>query len=130
MRKHTLDNRRVSCPNAHYLGVHNKLYAKCGDMLIYERDNHQFTARVIGRIASVDNDGMNCVGWLSVLAISQDGYELYVRWIHPSMVRAVFDPPTKIPAFFYSKEWPVDNEKLAYAESQGSLHEFYIDKVI
>lgn len=128
MRKHRLDNRKVSCPNAHYLGVHNKLVAKRGDMLIYEQDNHHKTARVIGRIASVDNDGENCVGWLSVLVLAQDGYSLYLRWINPAWVRAIFDPPQKVPAFFFSTKWP-DNVKLNYAIEQGSLHEFYIDKV-
>jgi hypothetical protein len=97
-------------------------------MLIYEQDNHQRTARVIGRIATVDSDGEDCVGWLAVLVLSQDGYSLYLRWINPHWVRAIFDPPTKVPAFFFSAEWP-DNSKLNYADEQGSLHEFYIDNI-
>lgn len=121
-------NRKVSCPNAHYLGVHNKLCAKRGDMLIYEQDNNHRTARVMGRIATVDSDGEDCKGWLSVLVLSQDGYSLYVRWINPAWVRAIFDPPKKVPAFFFSAEWP-DNDKPAYASEQGSLHEFYISNV-
>lgn len=128
-RQHTLDNRKVGCPNAHFLGVHNKLSAKRGDMLIYEQDNHKYTARVMGRIATVQPDGLeDCRGWLSVLVLSDDGYSLYLRWINPLWVRAIFDPPKKVPAFFFGDNWP-DNAKLAYASEQGSLHEFYIDKV-
>jgi hypothetical protein len=63
MRKHTLDNRKVTCPNARYLGVHNKLVAKRGNMLIYEQDNHQRTARVIGRIIPYICDGSIRIGF-------------------------------------------------------------------
>lgn len=128
MRKHTLDNRKVPCQNARYFGCHDKLSAKRGDMLIYEKDNHHYTARVIGRLATVDSDGEDCKGWLSVLSISDDGYSLYLRWINPLWVRAIFNPPKKVPAFFYSDDWS-SNDKLHYASQQGSLHEFYIDKV-
>ena len=130
MRKHTLDNKKVSCPNATYSGSWNRYVAKKGDMILFHDTNAPIhLARVVGRIATCDSDGENCVGWLSVLVLSEDGYFLYVRWVEPSQVRAIFDPPTKIPAFFFGAKWP-DAATLYAASEHGSLHERYIDKVL
>ena len=136
MRKHTLDNKKVTCPNATYSGHWNRYVAKKGDMILYHDKTAPdatfapvHLARVVGRIATCDSNGENCVGWLSVLVLSEDGYGLYVRWVEPVQVQAIFDPPTKIPAFFFGAKWP-DAATLYAASEHGSLHERYIDNVV
>lgn len=130
MRKHTMDNKKIRCPSAIYSGHNDKLVAKRGDGITFLAwsDGPVCLGRVLGRIASCDDDGENCVGWAVVMSLSQDGYGIYYRWVKPSWIKSVFTMPTKVPAFFFGDMMKMDNEKLMHLHEQGSLHEWYIDK--
>lgn len=131
MRHFTLDNKKIPAPNAQYLGFHNKLAAKRGHGILCRvwKDGPISLARVLGRIASCDSDGEDCRGFACVLMLSDDAHAVYTRWIDPKHIIAIFDMPSRIPAFFFSQVWDKPLSAILHAERQGSLHELYIDKL-
>ena len=125
MRKHTLDNRKVLCRSAPYVSYYKACTLKRGDMFLYEQDNHRFLARSLGRIASCDNDGLDCTGWIVCLVTSEDHRSVYMRWVDPNSVRAIFDAPTKMMTLFFAPELPPLSDIMEQYE-RGSLCETFL----
>jgi hypothetical protein len=127
MRKFTLDNRKVICPNASLLGD-GKRILKRGDCFAYcDANGKQLFARSLGRISSVDSDGDDCRGWIHAMVLGSRF--VYIRWINPADVESIYPTPTKLSAFFFSPDLPYSGEEITDLIEYGTLSEYYMDKV-
>lgn len=128
MRKATLDNRKVICPNASLLCGRGRVL-KRGDMFVYDMAGEPGLrlARSLGRIKTVDKDGIDCTGFICAMVLSIDGTYLYERWIDPKEVTQIFDAPTKTAAFFFAPSLPFASETIRDLMAYGTMSEIYID---
>lgn len=85
-RKVVLDRKQVICRNAAPL----RMIVKPGMWVTFNNAGkmcNSSSGRVIGRIADIENDGLeNCRGWLCVAALSHDSSFFMERWVKPEWV--------------------------------------------
>ena len=110
----TRDNVAVFLPCATTLGF-GKTKAKRGNWILYERDNHKFIGRVIGRVI--------CEGvvYVEIAKASENFSHVFVGWVKPEEVKECREkPPRAVFAFFAGFEWhsaDAIHAKLAYGVS-------------
>lgn len=129
MRKFTLDNKAIPCPNVMARTVLTRGAAKRGDMIQFRvwSVGPLMLGRVMGRIATCDDDGENCIGYACVMVLSECAETCYIRWVNPFHIYRVMDVPTKVPAFFFKPTLP-DNATLIREMERGSISERFIDQ--
>jgi hypothetical protein len=139
MRKFTLDNRGVKCPDATRLGF-SKSIVKRGDIVVFrvlfcphgedrELDTYyQSVGRSLGRISSCDTPvgqpgAKDCIGWLCLIVPSLAFDHCAIRWVDPKYVTEVRACPTALPQRFFSAEietLPYESNNLLGAKQKAN----------
>lgn len=81
------------CQNSTSVG-YSKTSVVSGDWIVYDDETGHgcFTARVLGRLTVMPNDGLeDCTGWLLVYQLAASLTYGYLRWVNPTLVREAYD---------------------------------------
>ena len=99
MRKVRLDNKGVICRGSSLQGFSTNT-SKAGLWGSWNNAGelgNSSNGLVIGRIASIENDGLeDCKGWIVVYALSQDATFFMERWVNPAWVTGLNPLPRHI----------------------------------
>lgn len=128
MRKARYDMRQVICPNSSCIGYSSNIAKPGYWVTVREGLSAPYLARVLGRVAETDRDGLDCKGHLAVVRLFDT--HCTVRWVHPYSVQDCFEkPPAKLLAWLTGDEWVKrkdDIARIVAMSEHGTLSESYI----